>query len=96
MSAGFKIDIVETQRIVTRLEECDERMQRARERLKNVGPKTLGTNGLDNACETFQEEWEDGIKRIEDAAKDIKDRLQTTIDAYKAGEKANSQNMGEN
>lgn len=94
MSTGFHIDIAATERILDRLEECDERMQGARDRLKKVGPKTLGTNGLDNACDTFQSEWDDGIKRIEDAAKDIKDRLRTTIDAYKAGEKKTAEGFG--
>lgn len=94
MSTGFQIDIAATERIVNKLDECDERMQQARKRLKNVGPKTLGTNGLDNACDTFQSEWDDGIKRIEDAAKDIKDRLRDTVDAYKAGEKATAEGFG--
>lgn len=94
MSTGFQIDITATERALHKLEECDERMQQARKRLKNVGPKTLGTNGLDNACDTFQSEWDDGIKRIEDAAKDIKDRLRTTIDAYKAGEESTAKGFG--
>ncbi|QPP06601.1 hypothetical protein G4Z16_09540 [Streptomyces bathyalis] len=94
MSTGFEIDITAAERALHRLEECDERMQQARERLKNVGPKTLGTNGLDNACDTFQSEWDDGIKRIEDAAKDIKDRLRTTIDTYKAGEESTAKGFG--
>jgi hypothetical protein len=94
MSTGFQIDIAATERIVHKLDECGERMQQARNRLKNVGPKTLGTSGLDNACDTFQSEWDDGIKRIEDAAKDIKDRLRTTTDAYKAGEEATAKGFG--
>ncbi len=94
MSKGFQIDIAKTERMLDRLEECNERMQQARKRLKNVGPKTLGTDGLDNACDTFQSEWDDGIKRIEDAAKDIKDRLRSTIDTYKKSEEATAEGFG--
>ncbi|MDI3418060.1 hypothetical protein [Streptomyces luteolus] len=94
MGTGFQIDTVAVQRIVEKLDECDERMEQARKRLKNVGPKSLGTNGLDNACDTFQSEWEDGIKRIEDASKDIRERLQATIDAYKAGERKTAEGFG--
>ncbi|SCK56606.1 hypothetical protein H181DRAFT_05273 [Streptomyces sp. WMMB 714] len=94
MSKGFQIDIAKTERMLDRLEECNERMQQARKRLKNVGPKTLGTNGLDNACDTFQSEWDDGIKRIEDAAKGIKDRLRSTIDTYKKSEEATAEGFG--
>lgn len=94
MSSGFRIDLDQAESMLRKLEECAERMQQARKKLKNVGPKTLGTNGLDNACEHFQDEWEDGITRIEDASKDIKERLKTTLDAYKAGEDANRKGMG--
>jgi hypothetical protein len=94
MGEGFKIDVAAAERMLDKLEECGERMQQARKRLKNVGPKTLGTNGLDNACETFQSEWDDGIKRIEDASKDIKSRLRSTIDTYKKSEEATAEGFG--
>lgn len=92
MSGEFRIDIPRVEKMVDKLGESTERMQEARTRLKKVGPKTLGTDGLDEACDTFQSEWEDGIKRIEGSAKDIKDRLQTTVDAYKAGEQKEAKN----
>lgn len=94
MSADFRIDIERAERVLNKLGESTERMQQARTRLNKVGPKTLGTEGLDDACDTFQSEWEDGIKRIEDASKDIKDRLKTTIEAYKAGDEANAKSLG--
>lgn len=94
MSADFRIDIERAQQVLNKIGESAERMEQARTRLKKVGPKTLGTDGLDDACDTFQSEWEDGIKRIEDASKDIKDRLKTTIDAYKAGDEANAKSLG--
>ncbi|WP_314175538.1 WXG100 family type VII secretion target [Streptomyces winkii] len=94
MSADFRIDIQRAEQVLNKLGESTERMQQARTRLNKVGPKTLGTDGLDDACDTFQSEWEDGIKRIEDASKDIKDRLKTTIDAYKAGDEANAKSFG--
>lgn len=86
MSEEFRIDIPRVERMISKLGECTERMEQARTRLNKVGPKTMGTDGLDEACDTFQSEWEDGITRIEQKAKDIKERLRTTVDAYKAGE----------
>lgn len=94
MGADFRIDVERAEHVLNKLGESSERMQQARNRLKKVGPKTLGTDGLDDACDTFQSEWEDGIKRIEDASKDIKERLKTTIDAYKAGDEANAKSLG--
>lgn len=95
MSTDFRIDIERAEQVLNKLGESSERMEQARARLKKVGPKTLGTESLDEACDTFQSEWEDGIKRIEDASKDIKERLKTTIDAYKAGDEANAKNLGQ-
>ncbi|MBT2491161.1 hypothetical protein J7E96_22075 [Streptomyces sp. ISL-96] len=94
MSSGFQIDIQDAEKALRKLTDAPERMQQARDRLKKVGPKTLGTEGLDQACDTFQSEWGDGIKQIEKASQDIKDRLGATIDAYKAGDKANAEGFG--
>ncbi|MGW0550026.1 hypothetical protein [Streptomyces altiplanensis] len=94
MSSGFQIDVERAEGALRKLSDAPDRMQHARERLKKVGPKALGSEGLDAACDTFQEEWSDGIKQIEKASQDIKDRLGATIDAYKAGDKANAEGFG--
>jgi hypothetical protein len=94
VSDGFRIDVPRVEKMVDKLGECSERMEQARTRLKKVGPKTLGTDGLDDACDTFQSEWGDGITRIEKSANDIRDRLKTTLDAYIAGEEANAKSLG--
>lgn len=94
MAADFKIDIQRIESILKKLAEAGDRMRDAQKRLNKVGPKTLGTDGLDDACDEFQDQWGDGIKRISDAAKDIHERLKLTVDAYKAGEEENSKLMG--
>ncbi|MFG2223939.1 WXG100 family type VII secretion target [Streptomyces sp. NPDC048644] len=94
MSTDFKIDVGRIQEILNKLANADERMRDAQRRLNKVGPKALGTDGLDDACDEFQGQWGDGIKRIADAAKDIHEKLGLTLDAYKAGEEENAKMLG--
>ncbi|MCB5907604.1 WXG100 family type VII secretion target [Streptomyces pinistramenti] len=94
MSTDFKIDVGRIQEMLNKLAHADERMRDAQRRLNKVGPKALGTDGLDDACDEFQDQWGDGIKRIADAAKDIHEKLGTTLDAYKAGEEENAKMLG--
>ncbi|MFH8572326.1 WXG100 family type VII secretion target [Streptomyces sp. NPDC017993] len=94
MATDFRIDVGRVQQMLDKLSDADDRMRDAQKRLNKVGPKTLGTDGLDDACDEFQGQWGDGIKRIADAAKDINERLKATLDAYEAGEEENSKMMG--
>ncbi|MFJ9618870.1 WXG100 family type VII secretion target [Streptomyces noursei] len=94
MATDFKIDVGRIQEMLTKLSEASDRMQDAQHRLKKVGPKTLGTDGLDDACDEFQDQWGDGIKRISKASKEIHEKLKATLDAYKAGEEENAKMMG--
>jgi hypothetical protein len=94
MATDFKIDVGRVQQMLNKLSDADDRMRDAQKRLNKVGPKALGTDGLDDACDEFQGQWGDGIKRIADAAKDISERLKATLDAYKAGEEENAKAMG--
>ncbi|MFJ3955048.1 type VII secretion target [Streptomyces sp. Je 1-4] len=94
MAADFKIDVERVQGMLNKLANADDRMRDAQHRLNKVGPKALGTDGLDDACDEFQGQWGDGIKRIADAAKDIHEKLKMTLDAYKAGEEENAKMLG--
>ncbi|WP_171171048.1 hypothetical protein [Streptomyces sp. I05A-00742] len=64
--------------LLRRLEEAAGRMHDACAALKKVGPKGLGTKGLDAACHHFQDNWHDGIKRIAKGSKQIHGALQET------------------
>ncbi|MFJ9178760.1 WXG100 family type VII secretion target [Streptomyces sp. NPDC102360] len=78
----FQIDTDRMKTLIGRLDQVDDRMRDAQQRLNKVGPKGLGTDGLDEACDDFQDDWGDGIKRIADAAKTLHEGLQKTLDAY--------------
>ncbi|MEU3540051.1 type VII secretion target [Streptomyces paromomycinus] len=94
MAADFEIDVERVQALLKKLADADDRMRDAQRRLNKVGPKVLGTDGLDDACDEFQGQWGDGIKRIASAAKEIHEKLKLTLDAYQAGEEENAKMMG--
>ncbi|EDY60794.1 MULTISPECIES: type VII secretion target [Streptomyces] len=80
--ADFQIDVDRMKTLINRLDQVDDRMRGAQQRLNKVGPKGLGTDGLDNACDDFQDAWGDGIKRIADASKTLHEGLQKTVEMY--------------
>jgi hypothetical protein len=82
--ADFQIDVDRMKTLINRLDQVDDRMRGAQERLNKVGPKGLGTDGLDSACDDFQDDWGDGIKRIADGAKQLHEGLQKTVESYQA------------
>ncbi|WP_431965556.1 WXG100 family type VII secretion target [Actinacidiphila sp. bgisy160] len=84
--SDFRIDVDRMRDLVNKLDQADDRMRGVCERLKKVGPNGLGTDDLDDACDEFQSQWGDGIKRIADASKTMHDKLELTLEAYTANE----------
>ncbi|GCD43500.1 MULTISPECIES: WXG100 family type VII secretion target [Streptomyces] len=93
-NSDFRIDVTRMKDMLRKLDECDDRMRGASKKLKKVGPKGLGTGGLDGACDEFQSEWDDGITRIADAAKKIHEQLSLTLEAYTATDDDNAKGFG--
>ncbi|WP_157851441.1 hypothetical protein [Streptomyces monomycini] len=54
MANDFRIDVARVEKMLTELSDADDRMRDAQKRLNKVGPKALGTDGLDDACDEFQ------------------------------------------
>lgn len=93
--ADFQIDVERMQTLINRLDQVDDRMRGAQQRLNKVGPKGLGTDGLDNACDGFQNDWGDGIKRIADGAKQLHEGLKKTLESYQSVEQALQQGFSQ-
>lgn len=82
----FTIDPGRMKTLLDRLDQVEDRMRGAQERLKKVGPKGLGTDGLDDACDDFQDDWGDGIKRIAEASQQLHEGLKKTLESYQSTE----------
>jgi signal transduction histidine kinase len=90
-AGGYKIDTDRLETMQRRLDECDDRMRAAINRLKKVGPQGLGTESLDEACAEFQEQWDNGIGQIAKASEKASRGLKAAIDSYRANEDGTSQ-----
>lgn len=56
--------------------------------MKDVGPKSTGSEALDNACDEFHDSWDNAIKKIADGTQQIEERLKATKNNYEATEQA--------
>ncbi|MER5780932.1 hypothetical protein ABT104_04270 [Streptomyces mobaraensis] len=74
--------------LLSKLEEVADRMHDACAALKKAGPKGLGTHGLDDACDHFQSNWHDGIKRIASGSKEMHSALKEVSKDFQAYEHA--------
>lgn len=83
MSTGFEIDLNEMNTLVNTLEHAEERMTRANDRLRDLGPKDLGSPFIDEAAADFQDRWEDGIDSIADLTGDITEALRAAMKVYR-------------
>lgn len=83
MAAGFTIDLDEVSTLVDTLDHAEERMTRANDRLRDVGPKDLGSPYIDQAAAEFQDDWEHGIEKIAELTGDITEGLRKAIKHYR-------------
>lgn len=83
MAAGFTIDLDEVHTLVDTLDHAEERMTRATDRLRDVGPKDLGSPFIDEAAAAFQDDWEHGIEKIAELTGDITEGLRTALKHYR-------------
>jgi uncharacterized protein YukE len=75
MSSGYAVELEALRRLNKDLETCTSELDHALKALKEVGPKGLGYDFLDDACAYFQDKWDNGLSRIEEIAGDLKDKI---------------------
>ncbi|WP_406283176.1 hypothetical protein [Embleya sp. NBC_00896] len=79
---GYRADTVALNILVDRLTSCTESMDKALNALEDVGPKSLGTKGLDDACDDFHDEWQYGLKIIREDIGKVVDALRQNVVNY--------------
>ncbi|MEW1773807.1 hypothetical protein [Streptomyces sp. NPDC086777] len=102
MADRLKIDGTELDRFFRDLRKAQDSFTALRRALHGHGAEGLGTDGLDKACDRFQEEWRYGAKEIAeqigaltDLTKKAKDDFrEVDIALEKALEKARNKGGG--
>lgn len=88
MGDHFKVEVNDLDRLITELHNSQDDMRKALSALKDVGPKSTGSEALDNACDEFHDSWDNTIKKIADSAQALEERLKQTKNNYEQTEQA--------
>jgi signal transduction histidine kinase len=86
MGDHFSVEVQDLDRLLKQLHNSQDDMRKALGALKEVGPKSTGSQALDNACDEFHDSWDTAIKKIADGTQQIEEKLRATKDNYEATE----------
>jgi uncharacterized protein YukE len=75
MSGGFTAELAALQKLSKDLSDCTTELEHGLDALKEIGPKGLGYDFLDEACEHFGDKWDNGLNRIRDIVEDVADKV---------------------
>lgn len=84
--SGFAVEVRELRKLVARLQDCAGELESGLNALRDIGPKGLGFDFFDEACEHFQDKWENGLDEIRDSVDDLKSGLKQITDNYEKNE----------
>ncbi|HZG02886.1 MAG TPA: type VII secretion target [Streptomyces sp.] len=88
MGGRLNVERQELDRLLTRLHDSQDQMRKALKALRDIGPKSTGSQALDNACEEIHDSWDDAIGKIADGTDAIEKMLRSTKNNYEATERA--------
>src|SRR5262245_24733995 len=86
MAGGYTVELVSLQRLAKDLGSCTKELEHGLDALKEVGPKGLGYDYLDDACEHFGDKWDNGLNRIRDIVEDIQGKVKKIGSEYAKNE----------
>lgn len=73
--SGYRVDLTKLTSLINDLDHAADEITAANNDLRQAGGRDLGTSGLDDAAEQFQQRWSQSIGTISDAAKHTSDTL---------------------
>lgn len=88
MGGHFSVETGELGKLLRQLHTGQEDMRTALNALQDIGPKSTGSEELDNACDEFHDSWDDAIEKIADGVEQIEGKLKQTKQNYEATEQA--------
>lgn len=75
MAGGYTVELQALQKLGKDLKDCTDELENALKAIKEIGPKGLGYDFLDEACEHFDDKWENGLSRIQEVVEDITGKI---------------------
>lgn len=78
----FTVDIGGLDALRKNLERAKENIEGATKKLADLGPDSIGSDDLDEACTDFREDWEEGLEELKEATEQIGEGLDKAIQGY--------------
>lgn len=88
MGGHFRVESSELGQLLSQLHTSQDDMRTALNAMKDIGPKSTGSEELDSACDEFHDSWDDAIEKIADGVEKIEEKLKATKNNYDATEEA--------
>ncbi|OLT44191.1 hypothetical protein BJF85_20125 [Saccharomonospora sp. CUA-673] len=82
MSGGYSVNIDELGTLITTLDEGAQEIRRANKQLADKGRGDFGSPLLVEAAGAFDEEWEWGLGKLDEAAENVIERLESAKRNY--------------
>lgn len=82
----FRVELAEMRQLVRDLNDCADELEHGLNALRDIGPKGLGYDFFDDACEHFQDRWDDGLGKIRDSVKGVHGGLKKVMENYEKTE----------
>lgn len=82
MQTDFTVDIGGLDALGKNLDRTIENIDSATKRLANVGPDSIGPDELDEACEDFRSDWEEGLDKLRESVNQIRDGVRQAKQGY--------------
>lgn len=78
----FTVDIDGLNALGKNLGRTVDNIDQAINRMKDIGPDSIGPDDLDEACLGFKEDWEGGLRQLRKAVDEMKGGLDQAMKGY--------------
>ncbi|RZQ62746.1 hypothetical protein [Amycolatopsis suaedae] len=89
----FTVDIGGLEALQKNLNRTKENIDGATKKLDVLGPDSIGSDELDEACADFREDWEEGLEEIKEAVEQIAEGLDKAMQSYHEVEEGIRENL---
>lgn len=93
--ADFAVDIEALTALGSDLERSREQLGAALAVMRDIGAASLGTDGLDRACQEFQESWAYGLGRLGECIDAVRAGVEATALAYAEVDRGMAEGFGQ-
>jgi hypothetical protein len=86
VAGGYAVELAALRKLARDLDDCTTELEHGLNALKEIGPKGLGYDFLDDACEHFGDKWDNGLNRIREIVDDVKGKVRKIGSEYAKNE----------